>query len=307
MIVNMLDGAATRIPPTWVVMLLAAAGFLLGPLLLGLGAASEMETLLDQSGPFNLWGALIGAQTMLWILALPPLGLILHHHWQQASMAGLSVRKDVLLSALVLAVLVAALMVAASANPVPEFLPHVRWKVRVLTVAALGVALVAAASVWVIRGRLERLMKEGPTRENLEAYSDMRTDLDRLLGYLGAVVGLAVLSSAAMRNVVRDVMPSSLSSFHAEAVILYGLALSLMLAVLYLPTFAVARAVGAELRDKLAPFPEPNRLAEGFEERRKLDDALGLTVSTTASFRAAVAILSPLLGGLASLLPKIGS
>jgi hypothetical protein len=212
----------------------------------------------------------------------------------------------VLPSAFVLCILVAGFMWVASTNPVPQFLPHLTWKVRGLTIAALLVALVAATSVWVIRGRLEQLLDKRPTKADLAAYSEMRADLDRLLAYLGAVVGLAVLSSAAMRNVVRDVLPSELDSFHAEAVILYGLVLSLILAGVYLPTFAVARAVGARFRDELAPFPEPSALDEGFEKRKRLDDALGLTVSATASFRAAVAILSPLLGGLASLLPKIG-
>jgi hypothetical protein len=287
-------------------MLAGAVGYSLGPLFLSIDAASEVKDLVHDSGPFSLWGVLIGVQTMLWMLALPPLWLIRRHHWKEASKAGLTVWREVLPSAFVLCVLVALFIWVASTNPVPEFLPHLSWKVRGLTIAALLVALVAATAVWVIRGRLERLLDKSPTKENLVAYLQMRSDLDRLLAYLGAVVGLAVLSSAAMRNVVRDVLPSELDSFHAEAVILYGLVLSLILAGVYLPTLAVARAVGARFRDKLAPFPAPDGLVDGFEKRRKLDDALGLTVSATASFRAAVAILSPLLGGLASLLPKIG-
>ena len=118
-----------------------------------------------------------------------------------------------------------------------------------------------------------------------------------------------------MRTVVQDVATShlvpgvtldSLARFHAEAVIVYGLVLTLILAGTYLPTLAVARAVGGKLRDELVPLPDPGQLVDAFEKRAKLNDALGLTVSATASFRAAVAILSPLLGGLASLLPKIG-
>lgn len=307
MIVNMPDTAGTRIPSTWVVMLAGAVGYSLGPLLLSIGAGSVVKDLVRDSGPFSLWGVLVGVQTMLWTLALPPLWLIRRHHWREASNAKAAIWREVLPSAVVLCVLVALFVWVASTNPVPEFLPHLGWKVRGLTIAALFVALVAATSVWVIRARLERLLDARPTKENLAAYTEMRSDLDRLLAYLGAVVGLAVLSSAAMRNVVRDVLPGELDRFHAEAVILYGLVLSLILAAVYLPTLGVARAVGARFRDKLVPFPAPSALVEGLEQRRRLDDVLGLTVSATASFRAAVAILSPLLGGLASLLPKIGA
>ena len=303
------------IPPTWLVMLAGGLGFAAGPLVLSLGAGSELEELLRRSGPFTLWTALIGMQTMLWLLASVPLLLILARHWTSASNAGLRVLRQVVPNAVLLVGLVVSLMFAASRNPVDQFLPYLTWKVRLLTGAALLVALVASMSVWIIRGRLEHLLEQGPTKETLATYSELRADLDRLLAYLGAVVGLAVLSSAAMRTVVQDVATShlvpgvtldSLARFHAEAVIVYGLVLTLILAGTYLPTLAVARAVGGKLRDELVPFPDPGQLVDAFEKRAKLNDALGLTVSATASFRAAVAILSPLLGGLASLLPKIG-
>ena len=295
-----------RIPPTYVVMLAGFAGFLVGPLLLRLGAGSEFERLLDDSGPFTLWGALIGGQTALWLLALPPLWLILSRHRSKAAAAGLSARREVLLSLAALVLLVGVLILAAATNPVPEFLPHLRWKVRALTVGALLVAAVAAAAVWVIRVRLEGLRGAEPTKENLADYLELRADLERLLAFLGAIVGLAVLSSAGMRSVVSDVLPGSLPDFPAEAVIVYGLVLSLLLAAVYLPTFAVARATGVAFRDKLAAFPDPEKLVDGMDAQRKLDEALGLTVSATASFRASVAILSPLLGGLASLIPQLG-
>jgi hypothetical protein len=286
-------------------MLAAVLGLALGPVLLSLGATGELRNLVTSSGPFVLWASLIAAQTMLWTLALPPLTLAARRHWTSTPRPDATARRDVLAAAVVLVLLVAAIPTLTHFAGAPaEFLPYGNAKVRTLTAIALFVALVAAASIWLIRGRLERLREQGATKDNLRTYLRLRGELDRLLGYLGAVVGLAVLSSAGMRRVIQDV--GSVGSFHAESIVVYGVVLSLLVALVYLPTYLVAHAVGEDLRDELVPFPEPKQLSEGLEERRKLDEALGLTVSATASFRAGVAILAPLLGSLTSLLPTLG-
>jgi hypothetical protein len=64
----------------------------------------------------------------------------------------------------------------------------------------------------------------------------------------------------------------------------------------------------ALLRDGVAPLPEPtsDQLEAQLQKRAALDDLLGLRVSASASFKAGVAILSPLLASLTSLLPKLG-
>lgn len=56
----------------------------------------------------------------------------------------------------------------------------------------------------------------------------------------------------------------------------------------------------------MAPFPALDQLDDGLKRRRTLDDLLGLRVSATTSFRIAAAILSPLLGSVAGILPKLG-
>jgi hypothetical protein len=300
-----------RVPPTWVLMVAALAGLAVGPVVIALGAAGETADLARRSGPFSLWVSLIAAQTMVWTLALPPLALAARRHWSSSPRPDAAARRDVVFAAAALVLFVAAVPAVTSVleTTPPEFIPHGTSRVRFLTAMALLVALVAAASIWLIRGRLERLREGGATKENVRTYVGLRAQLERLLAYLGAVVGLAVLSSAAMRRVVEDAVARGIvrddGVFPAEAVILYGFVLSLILALVYLPTYLVAQEVGAELRDELVPFPEPRRLGEGLEERRKLDEALGLSVSATASFRAGVAILAPLLGSLTTLLPTL--
>ena len=69
-----------------------------------------------------------------------------------------------------------------------------------LTALAFLVALVAAMSIWLIRGRAEALGSHPLlTGSGLLTYIRLRADLE-LLACLGAVVGLAVFASAALRR-----------------------------------------------------------------------------------------------------------
>jgi hypothetical protein len=92
----------------------------------------------------------------------------------------------------------------------------------------------------------------------------------------------------------------------AEGVILHGLVLSLLVALIYLPTFATLQRTGTGIRDSVEGLPEPGdpMLEARLAKRKALDELLRLQISASASFRTSVAILSPLLGSLTSLLPR---
>ena len=297
------------VPRTQIVMLTAAVGLLIGPAVVYIdhGSWDEPTKHLADSGAFDLWVGLLAIQTMLWTLAAAPLLTTLRRHWRDRS----SVRPEVLPSAVVLALLVGAVVaVPAVRDRLPEFIPHLHVKVRFLTGVALILAEVGAVSIWLIRGRLEQIAEQGATRQTLRAYLGLRSELERLLGVLGAIIGMAVLASAALRNVELDyasLHPEKNIAFPAENVILYGLVLSVVLALVYLPTYATLQRTGATFRDAIARFPEPEDFEEDMARRRTLDELLGLRLSATASFRAGVAILSPLIGSVLGLLPKLGS
>jgi hypothetical protein len=94
----------------------------------------------------------------------------------------------------------------------------------------------------------------------------------------------------------------------AEGVILYGLELSLLVALIYLPTFATLQRTGTGIRDSVEGLPEPGdpMLEARLAKRKPFDESLRLQISASVSFRTSVAILSPLLGSLTSLLPRLG-
>jgi len=262
---------------------------------------------LSHSSSFILWASLICAQTALWLLAAVPIGSTLARHWQGWRRHWL----DILISSLLLVgIVVAVVVVSALQHEIPQVIPRSHLKIRSLTGLALIVALAASVSIWLIRGRLVELLA-GAGKKEIELYMVFRDDLERLLLILGAVVGLAVLASAALRRVVLEYAASGhpKASFPPEYPLLYGLVLSVALALVYLPTYLALLEAGSDLRDRAAPLLAPEDV--GFEaavtKRKTLTDLLGLEVSASTSFRAGVAILSPLLGALVSLLPKFGS
>jgi hypothetical protein len=295
-------------------MLAAVGGLGLGVLIVYFDYSSwgPAARQLAHSDAFLFWLGLICAQTMLYALALPPLLGTFRRHWRARTPA--SVRGEVVPSALVLTVLVATLsLVPHLIGPAPDFIPRRFPKILTLTVFALFVVLIAAMAIWLIRGRAEELGRSPTvTRSELQEYLRLRTEVEWLLGFLGAVISLAVLAGAALQRVVLDYdnsLPhSKKADFGTQGVILYGLVLSLLVALIYLPTFATLQRTGTHIRDSVEGLPEPAdpMLEARLAKRKALDELLGLQISASASFRVSAAILSPLIGSLTSLLPKLG-
>ncbi len=297
------------LPRTQVVMLAGVFGISLGlfAIYVDFGSWDQPTRDFASSGAFLFWVALLSAQTMLWTVALAPLLTTFRRHWRAREPQ--SLRREVIPSAVILASFVAALVILPRAGgKLPEIIPHHHLKIDILTAVALVVALVAATSIWLIRGRAEALgRKKTFAKNDLNSYLGLRSDLDGLLAFLGAVIGLAVLASAALRHL--SLLYDETIDFPAESVVLYGLVLSLLVAFIYLPTFLTVQRAGEHIRNSVQDLPAPDdtELDSKLARRKTLDELLGLQVSASGSFRVGVAILSPLLGALTSLLPKLGS
>jgi hypothetical protein len=241
---------------------------------------------------------------MLWAVASPSLVVTLRRHWRDRQRS--SVRREVVPSAAAFAVLLVAFAVLPRHTRTlhtvpPDLIPNVSMRITALTTLAGLIAFVAAISIWLIRGRAEVLATGRKlTGAELRTYLRLRSDLERLLGYLGAVIGLAVLTTAALRRVVAQAYGDD--QFPPEILILYGIVLTLIVALVYLPTWATMQRTGSLLRDGVAPLPEPasDQFEAQLRKRSALDDLLGLRVSASVSFKAGVAILSPLLASLTS-------
>jgi hypothetical protein len=272
------------------------------------GAHDEVR----RSGEFWLWLVLLSVQGALWLAAAPLLWHTLAALWPyRVSNEGELVWSTVGFLAWV------ALGVAGTAFFVklPNYVPDHEARIVLLSGVGALVALAAAFGVWLLHGALRSLLHADyssaeRTKEHVDDLLRLRAVLQNLLFFLGAVLSLAILAAGAERQVV--IKYSALTHggkaaegvFPPEYVLVYGIYFSALLALVYVPTHRTLLQVGAHFRELLFPLPPPRdeTWAETYAKRKTLDELLQLQLGTTSTFKAGVAILTPLLGALTGLL-----
>jgi len=300
------EEAQIAVPRAHVVLWAAILGALLGLGILFADAASWDGDDFDlaNEGPFLLWAAAIAAQTTAWVLVFPAIRSISRHWRSPARAHSLEVRAA---TGALLFLGVAISVLPPLIGDLPETVPHRGLKMAVLNLTAFALAIYAARAMWYAAAESRALGRGGAADLGaLLHHRRLRADLELLLAILGLLVTLAVIASAALRALTEHVDPNE--ALPAQSVILYGLILSLVLALVYVPAYLTMLRCGQTLRDRVAPLVPLDD--DGFEDRLdwrdRLGAFLGLDVAATASFRTGVAILSPLLGSLTSLLPALG-
>lgn len=294
-----------RRSPLLTAVVLGGGGFLLGLLILFIDHPFvTTPTSYSHSGQFALWAFLIALQTGFWAAALQPLSAIvreLRAHFRAH-------RTEVVATAAAFAALVVAFVVGASVarhidNPLPNF--HV--KIVLLNLLGASVALVGVIGITLVHAALaDRFPQKGTFDEHdVEKLLGLQAHLRRLLALDGVIIGAAVLSSGALRNALLAYNQDNPTfSFPEEYVLIYGAFFSALLALVYTPAHLRHRDVARRLRDSFAPLPSPHdpSWSASYDKRSKLEELFELQLTTTASFRTGVAILTPLSGAALSLL-----
>jgi hypothetical protein len=259
-----------------------------------------------KTGPFFLWLFLLCAQTALWALALIPIVESLRVLWR----FGESNWGRVALSAGSLALALLLVSVAGwrvrEAFPYEFPLPYGQEKLRMMAAIGGAVAISAGLGMALVHAGLTRLARDDVSSEDArdQGISDLlllREHLQRLLAIEGAIIGAAVLATAALRNAV--LAYSSTQPFPRELVLMYGGAFSIVLALFWAPIYGLLLTVGARIRDSAVGergADEP--WADWHDRRVSFEDVIGLKTTASASFRSAVAILTPLGSALLGLL-----
>jgi hypothetical protein len=293
-------------PATYLVLLVALAGasFGVAVMLIDIASWSPTHRQLATSGPFILWMFLVAVQTAFWALAAFPVGRLVRtygRYWKREWV-------EALVSAGLFLVLIGgAIGLADRVTGVRDYLPHSVLKISMVTLIGCFLAIGCAIGIWLGRCALTELVGKEPTLETLTAFADVRRNLDRLLALLGALLALGVLATAAQREtvLVHASYTGTEVQYPAELVLVYGLAFSAVLALAVLPTYATLQATGVGLLNQIAPIEGTSDIKEIVEQRDMLGELFGLRVSPIASLRAALAILSPLLGSLVGLIPEV--
>jgi hypothetical protein len=301
----MSTGAARDEPPVAerfqlpAIIALAVVGGAVGFGVISIGGFGSEE--LTEKGQFHIWLFLICAQTALWtlgaavffdLLRTSPLVEVASEARPTARWATVAVAVPVL--GLVLAVAVGATL----DYPVP----YRSEKVTSLSVAGVCVALVGVVALARVHVALRH--RTPATKAGIDAYLELRAVLQRVLAVEGAIIGAAILASGALRNAAVAYHGGDNSAFPREDVLIYGAYFTLILAVIYAPVYQRLTATGKRLLDEACPAAEPSApdWTASYDKRKKLEELLGLQLTTSGSFRAAVAITAPLSSSIVGLL-----
>jgi hypothetical protein len=252
------------------------------------------------------WISVVCAQAALWAVIAVPVSQALCEltpleHPGRARLAG------------AVLTVVALLFVLGSHRAAPNYpLPHHGFKVFLLSAWGYGVALLAAVAIWRIHGEVSDAIaqRRQPTASDVSSLLRRRRLLNRMLAIQGGILGAAIISTGALRQallawndylndhpVYRKLHPdAAVAEFPYVYVLIYGAFFSALLALIYAPAFARVQAHGRKLQDEAVPLASPTDLSfsEKYQRRKDLGELLQLEMTTTASFRAGVAILAPL-------------
>jgi hypothetical protein len=295
-------------PSTHVVLTAALVATALGVavMLAGYWGWPQESVRLMRTGPFVLWTFLIASQLVLWTLVLGPVVRVVRSRSHALARAW----PEVFLSSVIFIVcLVIVSLLGRRLLPQPDYIPHASWRMVFVVMVGGLVGMVTGWGLWLTRNAAVDLTQSDSTLEQrCASFHAYRGDVERLLGILAAIIALAVLATAAQRRVVMsfatnlkgdeirryaDYLPFA---YPAEFVVLYGLIFTVLIALFSLPTLITLQTVGSDLLNEGEPFTQ---------ERADLAARYQLEVSPGQVLRTTLAILAPLIGSLAGLLPGI--
>jgi hypothetical protein len=113
---------------------------------------------------------------------------------------------------------------------------------------------------------------------------------------LGAMVALATLAKGALRQAILATGGNA-AAFPPEYVLLQGAYFTGLLALVYIPTYTLLAAAGADIVESVYPVTAPDLdwgdLSKWQSNRKSLEELLHLQAGAVHNFRASVSILAP--------------
>jgi hypothetical protein len=190
--------------------------------------------------------------------------------------------------------------------------PEAKFPVLGLT-HAVSVSLLTAGMFCVHVQLLQRLREyrargeaAGPDGwdEDLSWFQRRRSQLARLLVFSSALIGTATLSIGALRNLLNEARPFTPELIPASVVLMYGAYFTGILASVYLPTRRTLTEVGQVLADQLLRQSPRARMGwtDWTQERHAIRDHLGLQHTVLEDLLHGIAVLSPFVASVSSVL-----
>jgi len=184
--------------------------------------------------------------------------------------------------------------------------------------------------IWVIYWGLSRLKDQIAEAGNAQKPSDAsadavlatkrqilsdlllaRTKLLALLSAVGALIGVSVLTTGALRNALLSVKPvgGKVIGYPIEYVLINGLFYSALLAVIYIPAYFRLQDRSRDYIEMVFPVPDEGHYAsDKYTDRDNLEKLLQIDASVGETLQTGLAIIAPLMATLLSVLlptPKL--
>ena len=289
------------------VVVLAVAGAVGGVLLLLVDADSTQRSReFVESAGFGPWAAVIAAQSAVWAVVTVPL-------WREVISSYRATAPSPSIWVIPALIVVALGLLARYSPSVGADWPLAGHQVKVwilTTAAALGVGLPAIFGICLVQDQVRRHQPENLTTGDVDLAVSARAQTRRFLGVAGAVIGLAVLASGALRlATVTEFMEEA--DFPAAGVLLYGAFFTALLLLVYVPAHLSLRRLCLDIRESYFPVadmpaPTSSEFASWTDARARLDTLTQVNVTTAQQLQASLFILAPLISGvLGALVPRI--
>jgi hypothetical protein len=139
-------------------------------------------------------------------------------------------------------------------------------------------------------------------------YQRLRSQLKLSLGFIATSISIAVLISGAMSHLFKEALPHQPELLPGSFAMAYGLYFTALLASAYLPASKTLAKVGEALADRLVQRSPHARATwkEWSEERQAVRTYLGLQGSAFKEVQEGLAVLTPLVASLSTLLLGMG-
>ena len=294
-------------PSTIALLVRALTGFVAGAALLLINVhGSGPSRSFASHGEATLWFILIAGQAAFWAVVTSYVWKI---SWHYVRRSGRDLGRIALSIAVIFVLLIGVPVTVRLAGRPIDPVWGAAWKIPLFTAA--GFVLVVLPSLMGILGIQAFTMRSlGSTIEesDIDGFMELRDDLNRFLALLGAAIGLAVLSTGALRNAVLVYKPKA--HLPPESVLAYGGFLTLLLAFAYAPAYHALLRLGRRIRDVLLPkrpAPTDPGFGDWYATRKNLTELMQLEVGTYQRLQTAILILTPLVSAALSLaIPKNG-
>jgi hypothetical protein len=184
------------------------------------------------------------------------------------------------------------------------------WRIGFLVSFGSLVALVGGFALAAISAAAGHACESDSAR--LDAYVSRRDELQRVLFFLGAMIGAATLATGAVRSALIAHGGVKSTQFPPELVLAYGAYYTLFLIAAYVPVYLKVLALGRGVVDRLlGKWPPDLRdgkaWADWTSQREAAEVLLQLRTTPVQRLQTALAILAPLAGSAVSLVLGVGN